>query len=119
MHCLVLPATYVYMCMCNNRDNSVIWVIWSSESDDECTGRVIVVACVVTFIVSVTATAIITFILTRIYVKRKFENIYDFQGHQSSDVQEKLLYEEMSSSSDTFTENGVKLQPHPAYQVMK
>ena len=91
----------------------------SSESDDECTGRVIVVACVVTFIVSVTATAIITFILTRVYVKRKFENIYDFQGHQSSDVQEKLLYEEMSSSSDTFTENGVKLQPHPAYQVMK
>jgi len=66
----------------------------------------------VTFIVSVTVTAIITFIVTYICVKRIFENT-DKPNNQL--LQEKVLYEEVSSPSHSITKNELKLQPNPAY----
>ena len=69
------------------------------------------------FIVSVTATAIITFIMTYcVCVKRKLDkaNTHNVK-HQSPDPQEKVLYEQVTLPSHTVTKNDVELQPNPAY----
>jgi len=63
----------------------------------------------VTFILSVTVTAIITFIATYICVKRIFENA------DKPNNQDKTSYEEVSLPSHTITKNDLELQPNPAY----
>ena len=84
----------------------------NSESDSLPTGAVVAVACIVIFIVSVTTTAVITFIVTYVCVKRKFEYMSN-PKHQST--QEKVLYEQVKSPSSTITKNDLELQPNPAY----
>ena len=77
----------------------------------ECTGTAIVITCIVTFIVSVAAASIVTFIATFLCLKRKYENV----KHQSPDAQQMVLYEEVSSSSDTITKKDLEMQANPAY----
>ena len=86
----------------------------SDGSESDC-GVVAAVASIVTLIVSVTATAVITFIITYLCVQRKFEYLYNHPRHQST--QQKVLYEEVESSSSTITRNNLELQPNPAYQT--
>ena len=64
-----------------------------------------------TFIVSVTATAIITFIVTYHCVKRKILNAND----KDHSLQEKVLYEQVNSPSHSINKNYVELQKNPAY----
>ena len=65
-----------------------------------------------TFIVSVTVTAIITFIVTYcVCVKRRFEKANNTQNPKHHSLQEKVLYEEMELPGSTIKE----LQPSPAY----
>jgi len=66
----------------------------------------------VTFIVSVTVTAIITFIVMYICVKRVSNNSNKLNNQSP---QEKVLYEEVSSPSHSITKNELELQPNPAY----
>ena len=76
-----------------------------------CTGAVVVITFAVTFIVSVTATAIITFIVTYHCVKRKFQSV----DRSNQSPQEKVLYEQVCIPSKTVTKNDLELQPNPAY----
>ena len=86
----------------------------NKDSDNSLSsGAVTAIACVVTFIVSVTATAIISSIVTYyICVRRKFKAVYNPQ-HQSQ--QEKVLYEQVGPSSHTITKKDLELQANPAY----
>ena len=69
-----------------------------------------------TFIVSVTVTAIITFIVAYACVKRTLEKAYNTHNHPSKQSpQEKVLYEQVSLPSHTVTKNDLELQPNPAY----
>ena len=78
------------------------------------TGAVIVITFAVTFIVSVTATAIITFIVTYHCVKRKFQSV----DRSNQSPQEKVLYEQVCIPSKTVTKNDLELQPNPAYGII-
>ena len=91
-------------------------------SDDsgifESTVGVAVLTFAVTFIVSVTTTAIITFIVAYVCVKRRFvKTIAKNTTHNPNDPipQEKVLYEEVCLPSHTVTKNDLELQPNPAY----
>ena len=78
----------------------------------------VVVAVIVTFIVSVTATAIITFIVAYVCVKRtltKASNAIQVCNPTESPPQEKVLYEQVIPLSKTVTKNELELQPNPAY----
>ena len=68
-----------------------------------------------TFIVSVTATAIITFIVAYVCVKRTFEKANDTHNPNDLMPQEKVLYEQVCIPSKTVTKNDLELQPNPAY----
>ena len=66
-----------------------------------------------TFIVSVTATAIITFIVAHVCVKRKVVN-----GDISNQpLQEKVLYEQVRPSSHSITNKDLEMQKNPAYST--
>ena len=65
-----------------------------------------------TFILTLTVTAIITFVVTYVCVKRKFTNAYN-PNNQSP--QEKVLYEQVGPSSHTINKNDLELQQNPAY----
>ena len=70
-----------------------------------------------TFILTLTVTAIITFIVTYcVCVKRTFDkaNTYNLK-QQSPGPQEKVLYEQVCLPSHTVTKNDLELQPNPAY----
>ena len=84
-------------------------------SDDSglSTVAVAVVASAVTFIVSVTATAIITFITAYVCVKRTFEKVNNTPNEPV--LQEKVIYEQVCLPSHTVTKNDLELQPNPAY----
>ena len=69
----------------------------------------------VTFIVSVTATAIITFIVAYVCVKRTFEKANNTHKPTDPMPQEKVLYEQVCIPSKTVTKNDLELQPNPAY----
>ena len=69
----------------------------------------------VTFIVSVTATAIITFIVAYVCVKRTFEKANNIHNPIDPMPQEKVLYEQVCIPSKTVTKNDLELQPNPAY----
>ena len=77
----------------------------------ECTGAAIVITFIVTFVVSVAAASIITFIATYLCLKKKFESV----KRQSPDAQQKVLYEEMSPLSQTITKNDMEAKSNPAY----
>ena len=61
---------------------------------------------------TLTATAIVTFIVTYICVKKKFEGACNLNNQSP---QEKVLYEQVSSTSQAVTKNDLELQPNPAY----
>ena len=89
-----------------------------SDSSGLSTGAVVVITFTVTFIVSVTATAIITFIVAYVCVKRtlaKANNVINVHNPSESSPQEKVLYEQVCISSKTVTKNDLELQPNPAY----
>ena len=70
-----------------------------------------------TFILTLTVTAIITFIVTYVCVKRtldKANNTHNLK-HHSPGPQEKVLYEQVRLPSHTVTKNDLELQPNPAY----
>ena len=67
-----------------------------------------------TFIVSVTATAIITFIVAYVCVKRTFEKANNTHNPNPM-LQEKVLYEQVCIPSKTIIKNDLELQPNPAY----
>ena len=62
---------------------------------------------------TLTATAIVTFIVTYICcAKKKFEGAFNLN---SQSPQEKVLYEQVSSTSQAVIKNDLELQPNPAY----
>ena len=79
------------------------------------TGAVGVIASAVTFILTLTVTAIIIFIMTYVCVKRTLEKAYNTHNLNKQSPQEKIIYEEVSSLSSTVTKNDLELQPNPAY----
>ena len=92
-------------------------VSYVEVSDDSglSTLAVAVVAAAVTFIVSVTATAIITFIAAYVCVKRTFEKANNTSIPNEPVPQEKVIYEQVCLPSHTVTKNDLELQPNPAY----
>ena len=70
-----------------------------------------------TFIVSVTATAIITFIVAYVCVKRTLAKANVVTAHNPIGVSppEKVLYELVGPSTHTTTKDDLELQPNPAY----
>ena len=69
-----------------------------------------------TFILTLTITAIITFIVTYVCVKRTLDKADTHHNKQS--LQEKIVYEEVhppTAPSHTVTKNDLELQPNPAY----
>ena len=87
----------------------------ASDSSGLSTGAVVVITFAVTFIVSVTATAIITFIVAYVCVKRTFERANNTHNPNDPMPQEKVLYEQVCIPSKTVTKNDLELQPNPAY----
>ena len=89
--------------------------VTDNRASDDC-NSIAIITFVVTFIVTLIVTAIITFIVTYICVKRIFEST-DKPNNQL--LQEKVLYEKVSSSSHTrtITKNDLELQPNPAYRT--
>ena len=75
------------------------------------TGAAVAIASAVTFILTLTVTAIIKFIVTYVCVKRTLDNL----KHHSPGPQEKVLYEQVRLPSHTVTKNDLELQPNPAY----
>ena len=89
-----------------------------NETSDNVGISSVVVAVIVTFIVSVTTTAIITFIVAYVCVKRtltKANNAIQVYNPNESPPQEKVLYEQVIPPSKTITKNDLELQPNPAY----
>ena len=81
----------------------------TDDSDNTVGGVIIIFA--VTFIVSVTATAIITFIVAYVCVKRKLSSV----DLSNQSPQDKVLYEQVRPSSHSITKDDLELQPNPAY----
>ena len=78
----------------------------------------IVVAVIVTFIVSVTTTAIIMFVVAYVCVKRtltKDDNTIHMHNPNESSQQEKVLYEPVIPFNHPITKKDLELQPNPAY----
>ena len=99
------------MCIIIGLDKTVEPARTDGSDNCECTGTAIVITCIVTFVVSVATASIITFIVTYLCLKRKFENV----KYQSPDAQHKVLYEEVSSHSNTITKSDLEMQENPAY----
>ena len=68
-----------------------------------------------TFIVSVTVTAIITFIVTCVCVKRILESTNIVSNSNGLSPQEKVLYEHVDPPCNPITKNDLELQPNPSY----
>ena len=79
------------------------------------TGVVVVITFAVTFIVSVTATAIITFIVAYVCVKRKCKKANNTHNPNDPMPQGKVLYVQVCIPSKTVTKNNMELQHNPAY----
>ena len=86
-----------------------------NESSGLSTGAVVVITFAVSFIVSVTATAIITFNVAYVCVKRTFEKANNTHNPNDPMPQEKVLHEQVCIPSKTVTKNDLELQPNPAY----
>ena len=71
-----------------------------------------------TFILTLTATAIITFIVAYVCVKRIFEKA-NTVSHNPNDMapQEKVLYEQVGPPSHTVTKKDLELQPNPSFSL--
>ena len=89
-----------------------------SSSDDSGVSTVVVVVITsVTFVLTLTVTAIITFIVVYyVCVKRPLDkaNTHNLK-QQSPGPQEKVLYEQVCLPSHIVTKNDLELQPNPAY----
>ena len=66
-----------------------------------------------TFILTLTVTAIVTFIVTYVCVKGKLANTYNPSNNKS--LQNQVLYEQVGPSSHTISKNDLELQQNPAY----
>ena len=86
-----------------------------TEASDNAGISSVVVAVMVTFIVSVTATAVITYIVAYVCVKRTLEKANNTHNPNDPMPQEKVLYEQVCIPSKTVTNNDLELQPNPAY----
>ena len=86
-----------------------------SDNSRISTGVAVVITFTVTFIVSVTATAIITFVVAYVCVKRTFEKANNTHNPNDPTSPEKVLYEQVCIPSKTVTKNDLELQPNPAY----
>ena len=89
-----------------------IYVSLKSDSNSLSTGEVATITFVLTFIITLTATAIITFAMTFIFLKKKFG--IDFKPN-SELPQEKTLYELVDSPNKTISKVDPELEPNPAY----
>ena len=91
----------------------------SSGSESLSTGAAVVMTFAVTFIVSVTATAIITFIVAYVCVKRTFQKANVINTHNPIVVStpEKVLYELVSPPTHTVTKDDLEMQKNPAYDL--
>ena len=101
----------IYIYTGSNNDGSDAKESDNSELDSLPTKVAVVVTNSVTFIVSVTATAIITFIVAYVCVKRRFVN----NNPHCQSPQEKVLYEQVNLPSHTISKDDLELQPNPAY----
>ena len=104
------------MCICIGLDDEELD---ESGSDSLSTGAAVVITFAVTFIVSVTATAIITFIVAYVCVKRTFEKADVNNAHNPIGVSppEKVLYEVVGPPTHTITKNDLEMQRNPAYSL--
>ena len=105
---LHLATLYVYMIIGSGNDGG-------DNDDSDNTVAVAVITFVVTFIVSVTATAIFTFIVAYVCVKRKLKIVNGDISNQSP--QEKVLYEQVRPSSHSITKKDLEMQKNPAYST--
>ena len=78
------------------------------DSSSLSTGAAVAIGCVITLLVSITVTAIVTAVIMYMLMKRKYEST-------PQDNTNKVLYEEVTSSSHTTSKNDVELQQNPAY----
>ena len=108
---LIIISHNVYIATCAS-----LYFTGNEVSNDSglSTVAVAVVTFAVTFFVSVTATAIITFIAAYVCVKRTFEKANN-TFIPNEPVQEKVVYEQVCLPSHTVTKNDLELQPNPAY----
>ena len=73
---------------------------------------------IITFALTLTVTAIITFIVTYFCVKRKFEKADNSNNNnlkKQLTQDEALLYEQVCLPNQTVTKNDIELQSNPAY----
>ena len=90
--------------------------IESSDDSGLSTVVVVIIASAVTFILTLTVTAIITFIVAYVCVKRTLDKANSHNPKQQSPgPQEKVVYEQVCLPSHTVTKNDLELQPNPAY----
>ena len=81
------------------------------DSSSFSTEATIAVACVVTLLVSVTVTAIVSFLITHKLTKTKYEST-------TSRDADKVLYEQVHSPSASIARNDPKCQKNPSYDVI-
>ena len=87
----------------------------ASENSGVSTGTAVIVTFSVIITILVIATAIITFIVAYVCVKRTFEKANNTHNPNDPMPQEKVLYEQVYIPSKTVTNNDLELQPNPAY----
>ena len=73
---------------------------------------VAVITFTVTFILTLTATAITTFIIAYLCIKKSFEKA---QKANNPSLQENVVYEQVGLPRHTVTKDDLELQPNPAY----
>ena len=78
--------------------------------DDE----VIIIAFAVILVLCIIITALITFIVTCVCIKRKYKKAYADHS-KSQSTQGKTSYETVGHTSGTITKNDLELHPNPAY----
>ena len=74
--------------------------------------EIIIIAIAVIFVLCVIITALITFILTCVCMKRKYKRAY---ADHSKGPQGKTSYETVDHTGGTITKNHLELHPNPAY----
>ena len=114
--CIVFDVYYMYIIYIytgSHNDKSDTIESDNSGLDSLSTGVAIIITNAVTFILTLTATAIITFIIAYFCVKRRFVN----PKPQYQSPQEKVLCEQVNSPSHTSSKDDLESQSDPAYDT--
>ena len=98
----------IYLYIGSDNDGSVTT---QSDTSGLSTGAAIIITNAATFILTLTATAIIAFIFAYFCVKRRFVNA----NPQYQSPQKKVLCEQVNSPSHTISKDDLELQSDPAY----